>query len=90
MFCKGPDEYCGITNNNLFTNCMVKFNLDLAIRISVSSSAVRKWVLKRISKQGKVKLTTTSAWAVLQDGIEERSEILSFIIHMEFCNARFV
>lgn len=27
------------------------------------------------------------AWAVLQDGIEERSEILSFIIHMEFCNA---
>ena len=25
MFCKGPDEYCGITNNNLFTNCMVKF-----------------------------------------------------------------
>ena len=35
MFCKGPDEYCGITNNNLFTNCMVKFNLDLAIKAAL-------------------------------------------------------
>lgn len=32
LFCKGPDEYCGITNNNLFTNVMVQHNLDLAIR----------------------------------------------------------
>ena len=24
LFCKGPDEYCGITSNNLFTNTMVK------------------------------------------------------------------
>lgn len=31
LFCKGPDEYCGITNNNLFTNVMVQYNLDLAI-----------------------------------------------------------
>ena len=31
LFCKGPDEYCGITNNNLFTNVMVQHNLDLAI-----------------------------------------------------------
>ena len=33
------------------------FLAQAATRISVSSSAVRKWVLKRISKQGKVKLT---------------------------------
>lgn len=32
LFCKGPDEYCGITSNNLFTNMMVQHNLDLAIR----------------------------------------------------------
>ena len=32
LFCKGPDEYCGITNNNLFTNVMVQNNLDLAIQ----------------------------------------------------------
>ena len=32
LFCKGPDEYCGITHNNLFTNVMVQHNLSLAIR----------------------------------------------------------
>ena len=31
LFCKGPDEYCGITSNNLFTNMMVQHNLELAI-----------------------------------------------------------
>lgn len=30
LFCKGPDEYCGITNNNLYTNVMVQHNLRLA------------------------------------------------------------
>lgn len=30
LFCKGPDEYCGITSNNLFTNAMVQHNLSLA------------------------------------------------------------
>ena len=32
LFCKGPDEYCGITSNNLFTNVMVQHNLGLAIQ----------------------------------------------------------
>lgn len=32
LFCKGPDEYCGVTSNNLFTNMMAQHNLDLAIR----------------------------------------------------------
>ncbi|MEG0648978.1 MAG: glycoside hydrolase family 65 protein [Oscillospiraceae bacterium] len=32
LFCKGPDEYCGITSNNLFTNALVKYNLELAIK----------------------------------------------------------
>ncbi len=30
LFCKGPDEYCGITSNNLYTNCMVRHNIALA------------------------------------------------------------
>ena len=30
LFCKGPDEYCGITSNNLYTNCMVKHNIAIA------------------------------------------------------------
>ena len=30
LFCKGPDEYCGITNNNLYTNVLVQHNLRLA------------------------------------------------------------
>ena len=30
LFCKGPDEYCGITSNNLYTNFMVRHNIALA------------------------------------------------------------
>ena len=30
LFCKGPDEYCGVSSNNLFTNVMVQHNLSLA------------------------------------------------------------
>lgn len=36
LFCKGPDEYCGITSNNLFTNVMVQHNLDLAIKAAAN------------------------------------------------------
>lgn len=32
LFCKGPDEYCGISSNNLFTNVMVQHNLSLAVQ----------------------------------------------------------
>lgn len=31
LFCKGPDEYCGITSNNLYTNFMVRHNIALAL-----------------------------------------------------------
>lgn len=41
LFCKGPDEYCGITNNNLFTNVMVQHNLDLAIQAATDLKAER-------------------------------------------------
>ncbi|MCL2052645.1 MAG: glycoside hydrolase family 65 protein [Lachnospiraceae bacterium] len=39
LFVKGPDEYCGITNNNLFTNMLVKHNLKLAITAAGELSA---------------------------------------------------
>ena len=41
LFCKGPDEYCGITNNNLFTNVMVQHNLTLAIQAAADLFAKR-------------------------------------------------
>jgi kojibiose phosphorylase len=58
LFCKGPDEYCGITTNNLFTNVMVQHNLRLAIkaasdlkqdntktynRLNISDSEIKAW-----------------------------------------------
>ena len=58
LFCKGPDEYCGITTNNLFTNVMVQHNLRLAIkaasdlkqdntktynRLGISDSEIKAW-----------------------------------------------
>jgi kojibiose phosphorylase len=58
LFCKGPDEYCGITTNNLFTNVMVQHNLRLAMkaasdlkqdntktynRLNISDSEIKAW-----------------------------------------------
>ena len=67
MFCKGPDEYCGITNNNLFTNCMVKFNIDLAINAAL-----------KLKKADPVRYTELSlsdeevlAWHSLRDNLKE-------------------
>ncbi|MFA9463309.1 MAG: glycoside hydrolase family 65 protein [Velocimicrobium sp.] len=31
MFVKGPDEYCGITSNNTYTNWMIRYNMKLAV-----------------------------------------------------------
>ena len=31
LWCKGPDEYCGVSINNLYTNVMVQHNIDLAV-----------------------------------------------------------
>lgn len=62
LFCKGPDEYCGITSNNLFTNVMVRRNLSLAARaaerleredpaqyaaLGLSPGEVRSWLKLR-------------------------------------------
>ena len=31
LFVKGPDEYCGITSNNTYTNWLIKYNIFLAL-----------------------------------------------------------
>lgn len=65
LFCKGPDEYCGITNNNLFTNRMVQYNLQLAIEAAQSllqSSPARAAALG-------VTPAEVAGWQALSDGI---------------------
>ena len=42
LWCKGPDEYCGVTINNLYTNVMVQHNLSLAIRAAKDLKAERR------------------------------------------------
>lgn len=41
LFCKGPDEYCGITSNNLFTNVMAQHNLALACKAAADLREAR-------------------------------------------------
>lgn len=49
LFCKGPDEYCGITCNNLFTNVMVQHNLDLALRAAADLREKRPALYARLA-----------------------------------------
>lgn len=49
IFCKGPDEYCGITNNNLFTNVMVQHNLDLAVQAAKEIKLYRPELYSRLN-----------------------------------------
>ena len=67
MFCKGPDEYCGITNNNLFTNCMVKFNLDLAIKAALKLKETDPNRYSKLSLSDEEVL----AWHSLRDNLKE-------------------
>lgn len=49
LFCKGPDEYCGITSNNLFTNVMAQHNLSLAIQAAGDLQEQRPELYQRLS-----------------------------------------
>ena len=49
IFCKGPDEYCGITCNNLFTNVMVQYNLDLALQAAEDLREKRPALYERLA-----------------------------------------
>jgi len=41
LWVKGPDEYCGVSINNLYTNVMVRHNLALAIKAAEDLKAER-------------------------------------------------
>ena len=49
LFCKGPDEYCGITRNNLFTNVMVQHNLELALQAAEDLRKKRPELYERLA-----------------------------------------
>jgi kojibiose phosphorylase len=63
LFVKGPDEYCGITNNNLFTNMMVKRNLCLAIE---AAAFIKERMPEKYAALGIAK-AETDAWKTLAD-----------------------
>lgn len=65
LFCKGPDEYCGITSNNLFTNVMVRHNLNLAV------TAARRMQREDPKQFESLHLSEEeiSAWQMLERGI---------------------
>lgn len=62
LFCKGPDEYCGITSNNLYTNYMVKHNIDLALNASDRLSRLDPGQSERLGISGE-ELSSLSAFA---------------------------
>ena len=65
LFCKGPDEYCGITSNNLFTGEMVRHNLNLAL---TAAEELRREEPARYAALGLTEAETDS-WRRLRDGI---------------------
>lgn len=48
IFVKGPDEYCGVTTNNLYTNVMVQHNLELAAKAAADLKEKRPDVYKKL------------------------------------------
>lgn len=66
LFCKGPDEYCGITSNNLFTNVMVRHNLNLAL------AAARRMQREDPARFESLHLSEEemTSWQMLERGIQ--------------------
>ena len=64
LFCKGPDEYCGITSNNLYTNVLVRRNLALAVRAAEAAQKnPEQWARLRLSEK------EIAGWKRLQNAI---------------------
>lgn len=66
LFCKGPDEYCGVINNNLYTNVMVQHDLTLAYR---AANDMKKHRPEAYSRLG-VNDDEVSSWLHLRDIIK--------------------
>lgn len=65
LFCKGPDEYCGITSNNLFTGEMVRHNLGLAL---AAAEALRREAPERYEALG-LSEEEAESWRRLREAI---------------------
>lgn len=66
LFCKGPDEYCGITSNNLYTNRLVKENL----RLAVKAAAYLRTNNPSVYRQLGITEEETARWAGLESLIK--------------------
>ncbi len=65
LFVKGPDEYCGITSNNLFTNLLVKHNLRLACK---AAEYLRAHLPESCERLG-LNEREAAEWAALEEAI---------------------
>ena len=63
--CKGPDEYCGVTNNNLYTNVFVQHNLTLAAKAAADLEHLRPAVFTRLG----ISREEVSSWLSLRKKI---------------------
>ncbi len=72
LFVKGPDEYCGVTVNNTYTNYLVRHNLCLAAREGAASEEERKIFLEAAEKL--VLLYDEKRELYMQDELFERLE----------------
>jgi trehalose/maltose hydrolase-like predicted phosphorylase len=72
LFVKGPDEYCGVTVNNTYTNYMVRHNLALAAREGSAAEEERRIFAEAAEKL--VLLYDEKRGLYLQDELFERLE----------------
>lgn len=66
LFVKGPDEYCGVSSNNLYTNVMAKHNLKLAIEASKKIKALNPKLYEKLN----ISEDEIDNWKRLVDGIK--------------------
>lgn len=63
LWCKGPDEYCGVSHNNLYTNAMVRHNLALALKAAEDLKQSRPEIYSRLG----ISEAERTQWAELID-----------------------
>lgn len=81
FFVKGPDEYCGATVNNTYTNLMARHNLHLALRSGLANAEETE-DLRHMVEHIAV-LYDEKRRLYLQDELFERLQIADFDIHSD-------
>lgn len=77
FFVKGPDEYCGATVNNTFTNYMARRNIDLALQYSELTADQRERLT--FARDRIAILYDSDRQLFLQDELLERLETPPFL-----------